>query len=153
MKNIRRLKKIQFALISIISLILMTSVKADYISEAIHSQQLFKTDQTWFHQPLVYPPGQAELTSLVVEIAPGGETGWHLHPIPSLELVLEGTVEVKLADGTVKQFHAGESFSEVLNTMHNGKNIGDKPMKLLIFYAGAKDQPLTIAHPEFIPTH
>ena len=91
------------------------------------------------------PRGQAEITGLVIEIAPGAETGWHTHPVPSFALILEGTLEVQLKDGRNKQLRAGEAIAEVIGTPHNGKVIGDIPVKLIVFYAGSVGQSLTAA--------
>jgi hypothetical protein len=36
-------------------------------------------------QPIAYPrEGTPEVTALLVEMAPGEETGWHRHPVPLL---------------------------------------------------------------------
>ena len=80
---------------------------------------------------------------LLIEIAPGGETGWHLHPVPSFGMVLEGELEVSLKDGQRKRLKAGDALAEVVNTAHNGRNIGNAPVKLVVFYAGSKGQPLS----------
>jgi quercetin dioxygenase-like cupin family protein len=88
--------------------------------------------------------GQAEITGLLLEIAPGGETGWHKHPVPSFGMVLEGTLEVTLKDGKTRRVNAGEAIAEVVDTWHNGRNVGDTPLKLVVFYAGAADTPLTV---------
>ncbi len=37
-----------------------------------------------------------------------------------------------------------ETLSEVVNVPHNGRNLGTVPVKILVFYAGAVGQPLTI---------
>ncbi len=39
---------------------------------------VLKTSQSWDGALLNYPQGQAEITGVRIEIAPGGETGWHL---------------------------------------------------------------------------
>ena len=81
---------------------------------------------------------------MVIEIALGGETGWHLHPVPSFGMVLEGELEVQLKNGDVKRLKPGEALAEVVNTLHNGRNVGSVPVKLVVFYAGAVGQKLTI---------
>ena len=53
---------------------------------------------SWNGAPIKHPERRAEVTSLTVEIAPGGETNWHEHPVPSFGVLLEGTLEVSLAD-------------------------------------------------------
>ena len=98
--------------------------------------QVLKTSRAWNGTAIEYPLGAAEITGLIVEIAPGGETGWHEHPVPSFALVLEGVLEVRLADGAKKRIGKGEALAEVIDTQHNGRNIGDVPVKLAVFYAG-----------------
>lgn len=113
-------------------------------SEALKVTPLLKTTTSWDGAALKYPEGEAEITGLQIEIAVGAETGWHLHPVSSFGMVLEGELEVSLRDGRKKLMKAGESLAEVVNTEHNGRNVGKVPVKLLVFYAGAKGVPLTI---------
>jgi quercetin dioxygenase-like cupin family protein len=47
-------------------------------SEAVKVMLVLKTSQSWDGALLNYPQGQAEITGVRIEIAPGGETGWHL---------------------------------------------------------------------------
>jgi quercetin dioxygenase-like cupin family protein len=103
---------------------------------------LLKTTTSWNGQPLAYPPGPAEITGLQVEIAPGGETGWHQHTAPSFGVMLEGTLEVTLKDGQVKRLQAGDAIAEVVDTPHNGRNVGAIPVKIVVFYAGTAGQAL-----------
>lgn len=114
------------------------------ISPAVKVSPLLRTTSSWDGNPIVYPDGQAEITGMVVEIAPGGETGWHQHPVPSFGVVLEGTLAVTLKDGRVKHLHAGEALVEVVNTLHNGRNTGDKPVRIIVFYAGTVGRTLTV---------
>ncbi|UXI70527.1 cupin domain-containing protein [Tahibacter amnicola] len=102
---------------------------------------------TWDGKPVVYPTGTAEVTTLMIEVAPGGETGWHKHPVPSFALVLEGSLEVHLKDGRTHRARAGDVLYEVVDTWHNGRNVGEGTLKLFVTYAGAKGQPLTIKEP------
>lgn len=117
----------------------------------VQVKQVLKTTTTWDGAQISYPPGQAEITGLVIEVAPGGETGWHEHPVPSFGMVLEGTLEVTLASGQTKRINAGEALAEVINTVHSGRNIGTGPVKMLVFYAGATGKPLTVPRPEAKP--
>ncbi len=105
---------------------------------------ILKTTTSWNGAPISYPAGQAEITGLLLEIAPGGETGWHKHPVPSFGMVLEGTLEVTLKDGKTRRVNAGEAIAEVVDTWHNGRNVGSTPLKLVVFYAGAAGVGLTI---------
>lgn len=101
-------------------------------------------------QPIAYPHnGKAEVSILIVEIAPGKQTGWHHHPVPLFGYVLEGQVTVELAGGKRETFHKGEAMAECVNMLHNGVNHGKIPTRLLIFVAGEKSVPFTVkaAHP------
>jgi quercetin dioxygenase-like cupin family protein len=111
---------------------------------SVKSTVVLKTETSWNGKPIEYPSGKAEITGAVMEIAPGQETGWHMHPVPVLAMVLEGELEVQLRNGAVKQVKAGEAFVEVVNTLHNGRNLGAGPCKLVAFYTGTTGQKLTI---------
>lgn len=113
-------------------------------SSSVSVEKLLSTQSSWDGTALVYPKGLPEITSLQIEIAPGATTGWHLHPVPSLAYVLQGDLEVQLKDGQVKRVKSGESFAEVVNTLHNGRNVGKLPVKLVVFYVGEVGQQLTI---------
>jgi quercetin dioxygenase-like cupin family protein len=113
-------------------------------SSDVKATTILKTTDSWDGKPIVYPDGKAEITGVLVEIAPGGETGWHLHPVPSFGMVLEGTLEVTLQNGSIKRLRAGDAISEVVNTPHNGHNVGNIPVKLVVFYAGTVGQALSI---------
>lgn len=104
---------------------------------------VLKAENSWDDKPIVYPEGRPEITGMLIEIAPGGETGWHLHPVPSFAIVLEGELEVQLKNGAVKRLKSGEALSEVVNTLHNGRNVGSGRVKLVVFYAGAVGQELS----------
>ena len=116
-------------------------------SASVRVTPLLQTTTSWNGQPLAYPAGPAEITALQVEVAPGGETGWHQHPVPSFGFVLEGTLEVTLKDGQVKRLNPGDALAEVVNTTHNGRNVGTVPVKIVVFYAGTPGQSLTIKAP------
>ena len=105
---------------------------------------LAKETASWDGGPIVYPQGKPEMTALLVEIAPGAQTGWHHHLVPNFAYMLEGTLELTLDDGRVKMLQAGEELPEVVNRPHNGRNVGSTPAKLIVFYAGAVGTPLSV---------
>lgn len=113
-------------------------------SASVKVTKLLQSTSSWNGAALAYPGGQAEITSLLIEIAPGGETGWHLHPVASFGYILEGELDVSLKDGSVKHLVAGQALAEVVNTLHNGRNVGKGPLKLVVFYAGATGSTLTV---------
>lgn len=128
----------------LLSLLCMTNAFALEQSSAVSVKTILKTDSSWDGQPIQYPTGKPEITGMTIEIAPGGETGWHLHPVPSFGMVLEGELEVQLKSGATKRLKAGDALAEVVNTLHNGRNVGTVPVKIVVFYAGAVGQRLTV---------
>jgi quercetin dioxygenase-like cupin family protein len=110
---------------------------------------VLKTQSSWDGAPIVYPQGTPEITGMLIEIAPGGETGWHLHGVPSFAVVLAGELEVTLKNGAVNRLTSGQALAEVVNTLHNGRAVGDVPVKLAVFYAGAVGQALTTKEAHF----
>ena len=116
-------------------------------STSIKVTPLLKTATSWDGQTIQYPAGTAEVSALNVEIAPGAETGWHLHPVPSFAYVLQGTLEVTLKDGRMKHLEAGEALAEVANVWHNGRNVGSTPVKLVVFYTSANGAAVTVKAP------
>jgi quercetin dioxygenase-like cupin family protein len=114
-------------------------------SNTVSSQLLFKTTTTWDGKPITYPThAPAQVTALMIEIPVKGETGWHHHPVPSYAMILEGTLDVQLKDGSVNHLKAGDPLVEVVDTAHNGRNTGDVPVKIMVFYTGTVNSILTI---------
>ncbi len=118
---------------------------------AVRVTPLMRTQASWDGQPIVYPPGKAEASMLIVEIVPGGETGWHEHAVPSFAYMLAGELEVSLADGRKNRLKAGDTLAEVVGVIHNGRNVGSEGVRILVFYTGAASLPLSKAHPDFRP--
>ena len=98
--------------------------------------------------PIAYPKtDSAEVTALLLDIGPGGETGRHMHPYPAFVYVLEGAIDVEMDGGIVHTYKAGGSFIEVVNIWHNGKNRGTTPAKVLVVFAGVHGKP-NLVRPE-----
>ena len=125
-------------------LLLWTSAVALEASSGVTVTPLAKETTSWDGNPILYPEGAAEMTALLVEVAPGGETGWHCHPVSSFAYVLEGSLEVALDDGDRKSLEAGDVLAEVVDRLHNGRNTGSVPVKLVVFYAGTVGTPLSL---------
>jgi quercetin dioxygenase-like cupin family protein len=54
---------------------------------------------------------------------PGGQTGWHSHPGPSLITVIYGTLTVYHDDCTFETYSGGESFTDLgCGDIHNVRN-------------------------------
>lgn len=91
---------------------------------------------------IAYPKtGSAELTAVRLDIGPGGETGRHMHPYPTLVYVLEGAIEVAMDGGMVHSYKAGDAFLMVVNSWTNAKNKGTIPARVLVVYIGVHGKP------------
>lgn len=118
------------------------------LASPVVAKTLLQSLTSWDGKGLSYPAGTAQVTALEISLAPGAQTGWHQHPVPSLAYILEGELEVSLRDGTHRRFSAGQAVAEVVNTVHNGRNPGTSPARLVVFYVGAVDLPLTVVPPK-----
>lgn len=94
--------------------------------------------------PLAYPRGTPNVTSAIVTIPPGGETGWHEHEVPLFAYILEGELTVDYGSKGKKTYHAGEAVLEAVGWPHNGTNTGSAPMKLVAVYMGGGSAANTI---------
>ncbi len=69
--------------------------------------------------------GDSDLYVTKHTFQPGGQTGWHTHPGPSLITVIEGTLTVYHDDCAFETFTAGESFTDIgCGDIHNVRNEG-----------------------------
>jgi len=115
---------------------------------AIKVTKLLQTGVDAAGHKLEYPKtGTAELTAVMVEIPVGARTGWHIHTVPCAAYMLEGEVQIELADGSQRRVRQGQAFAEAVNLLHNGKNPGPKTAKLILFVAGSKDSAYTVKKP------
>lgn len=105
---------------------------------------LLKTDKTMEGERLSYVRTDSpEVTSMLMEIAPGGETGLHMHTAPTFVYVLQGTVEVEEQASGMKHTHtAGDAFLHQLNVLHNGHNRGSTPVQILVVSFGERGRPV-----------
>src|SRR6478752_9319616 len=103
---------------------------------------VMKGSTTISGQRIEYPhSNKPEITAVVIQIQPGKESGRHMHPVPTYVHILEGTLTVEFEDGSRQAFKAGSGFLEVVNTWHNGKNLGEVPVRFLVVFAGEEGQP------------
>ena len=108
------------------------------------STTLLQTSTTSIGQALRYPRRTPEVTALLVEIAPGGQTGRHRHPVPAVAYILQGTLTVAIDGYGEKTFTAGQSLIEAVNIWHNGMNRGTTPVKILAVFVGERGTPNVI---------
>jgi quercetin dioxygenase-like cupin family protein len=135
------MKKIAF---TIVAIFMVLAGKAQYSNDIV-IEPLLKTDTTTLGQGFIYPDLQKdEITISKITIQPGKSTGWHKHEFPVFAYILEGTLTVELANRKFLEFSENATFSEVINTYHNGINRGDKKVVLIAFYLGEKGKSLSV---------
>jgi quercetin dioxygenase-like cupin family protein len=57
---------------------------------------------------------------------------------------LEGTLTIEMEGHGTHEFSEGEAIAEVVNTWHNGRNLGDTPARFLIVFAAQEGSPTII---------
>lgn len=142
------MKTLKILSLFVLSLVFLSQAFSLENTPSAQVSTILKTQTSWDGKPIEYPSGKAEVTGMVIEIPPGGETGWHQHPVNSFAMILEGELEVKLKDGSTKRLKKGEGLAEVSNTFHNGRNVSSETLKLVVFYTGVAGQTLTIKENE-----
>jgi quercetin dioxygenase-like cupin family protein len=124
------------------SLLLTAQTRTD--SDEIQSKVLLQTTTAWDGSPYNnYPAGKPQITILKISIPAHTTMNWHTHPMPNVAYILAGDLTVEKQDGSAKQhFTAGQAVPETVDTVHRGIT-GDKPVELVVFYAGAAGMPLS----------
>ena len=102
---------------------------------------LSAAESTVLDQLLAYPSAvPAQISSSIVTLPAGAQTGWHLHSAPLYAYILEGqlTVTYDTDDGQIeKTYSVGQSVLEALETPHNGQNRGTSDVRILVVNMGA----------------
>jgi quercetin dioxygenase-like cupin family protein len=88
-----------------------------------------------------------EMRISVTERAPGNGSPPHRHPgHHTFGYVLEGTYEVQVDNGPVRQLKAGESFYEPPGSLHavSRNPSADRPVRYLVIQVGDPTKPRTV---------
>jgi len=117
----------------------MPSSSAEGIAYRSLVEPILSSGETAVGEPIAYPTGApARVTAVIVTVPPGGETGWHTHPVPVFGYVLEGELVVDYGPRGQRTFRAGEGLLDAMATRHNGRNPGTAPLRILAVYLGAE---------------
>jgi quercetin dioxygenase-like cupin family protein len=123
-----------------------TAAAVSVSTKPVSTPLLDKQSTTILDQLLTYPSsGQAQVSSAVLTFAPGATTGLHRHEAPLYVYVIEGTITVTYDGGVVKEYSAGQAILEAVGTAHNGTNLTDAPVKLLVVNMGAEGVTNTVS--------
>jgi quercetin dioxygenase-like cupin family protein len=98
-------------------------------------------------EPLLYlSTPDPVISSDILTVPPGGVSRWMTHPVPAYLYVLQGDLTVEFIDGKKKTFHEGEVLLQPKAAWHRGRNEGQRPLRFLAVFLGAKGVP-GILHP------
>ena len=107
---------------------------------ALHAQQPGFTRAVLQKQELSVKDREAVVAK--AEFIPGGAAGKHTHPGEELGYVLEGTLLLEVAGQPPRTLKAGDVFFVAAGIVHDGKNIGTGPAKVLATYVVEKGKPV-----------
>ena len=129
-------KKISF----LVLILFMTNMA--YSAE---KEVLLKTNSTWdkaqYKKLNIKKP---EVTVLKINIGVGEQLPMHKHDLVNVAYVNKGTLTVITDKNKQITLHEGEALPEIIGKYHYGKNTGNEPVELIVFYIGQKGTPLSV---------
>lgn len=108
---------------------------------ALDAQQQAAFKRTPLQKRDLSVPGR-EAVQVLAEFAPGAAAGRHTHPGEELGYVLEGTLLLEVQGREPITLKAGDSFFVPAGVVHDGKNTGKGPAKVLATYVVEKGKPI-----------
>ncbi len=106
---------------------------------------LAETTKSWDGAELPkYLEGQPEVTILKITIPPKTDLAMHEHLVINVGILIKGELTVTTEDNKILHMKAGDPIVETVNTWHYGKNEGDEPAEIIVFYAGVEGVPITV---------
>lgn len=90
------------------------------------------------HGEVIHAPGARDTVIQMIEIAPGGTTGWHSHPGPAVAMIAAGELTVFSSEDptcTPTTYSAGEAFVDPgQGHVHIAFNLGNTPVEVWVTY-------------------
>jgi len=132
-------------ILTMIILLLISLACKVQAAENVKVEVLVKTSTSWNGSPLpAYEKGKPEITIQRITIPPKVQLPLHKHPVINAGVLLKGKLTVVTKTGEVLHLKAGDPIIEIVNQWHYGKNEGREPAEIIVFYAGAVGEPITI---------
>ena len=100
-------------------------------------------------EPLLYlSTPDPVISSDILTVPPGGVTRWMTHPVPAYLYILHGDLTVQFVDCRKEQtFHEGQVLLQPRAAWHRGRNEGQRPLRFLAVFMGAKGVPTILRPP------
>lgn len=118
------------------------------VSGTVYSAQkdvLLQTTSTWdnahYKKLKIKKP---EVTVLKINIGVGESLPMHKHDLVNIAYVKKGTLTVITDKDDQITLTEGQCLPELVGKYHYGKNTGDVPVELVVFYIGEKGTPLSV---------
>ena len=115
------------------------------VSFSAEKDVLLKTTSTWdnaeYKKLKIKNP---EATVLKIVIGVNEELPMHKHDLVNIAYVKKGTLTVITEDNKEITLHEGDVLPELVGKYHYGKNKGNEPIELIVFYIGEKGTPLSV---------
>ena len=115
------------------------------VSYSAEKEVLLKTTSTWdnaeYQKLKIKKP---EVTVLKIIINVGEELPMHKHDLVNIAYVKKGALTVITDDNKEITLNEGEVLPELIGKYHYGKNTGNEPVELIVFYLGQKGTPLSV---------
>ncbi|MDK9779064.1 MULTISPECIES: cupin domain-containing protein [unclassified Vibrio] len=138
------MKPIQTATIAL-ALTLGSAWADNHLPDSVEAEVMLKTTTSWDGAELPsYPQGQPEVTIVKITVPKGVQLPMHQHPVINAGIVLKGEITVTKKSGEKIILKAGDAIAEVVEQWHFGANTGDDPAEIIVFYAGVKNEPITV---------
>jgi len=119
--------------------------KTTKTSYSAKKEVLLKTVSTWDNEEYKeLKIKKTEVTVLKITINVNEELPVHRHDLVNIAYVKKGTLTVITDENQKITLHAGEVLPELVGKYHYGKNTGNEPVELIVFYIGEKGTPLSV---------
>ena len=119
-----------------------------FLTNCVYSAEkevLIKTTSTWdnakYEKLKIKSP---EVTVLKITIGIGESLPMHKHDLVNIAYVKQGTLTVITDKNNKITVSEGECLPEIIGKYHYGKNTGNKPVELIVFYLGENGTPLSV---------
>ncbi len=109
-------------------------------SPTITRRAVLQATTTLTGQPLRFPLFRNMVTAVLVELAPGGQTGAQRFFVPTVLYVLEGTLTAEFEGSAPRAIAAGQAVVPPVNVAGNVRNLGPSPARwMAVTFADASE--------------
>ncbi len=135
--------------VTFLTCFLFVSCNQKGVDKSVHGKievvTLAETTKSWDGAELPkYLDGQPKVTILKITIPPKTDLAMHEHRVINAGILIKGELTDTTEGNKVLHMKAGDPIVETVNTWHYGKNEGDEPAEIIVFYAGVEGVPITV---------